>query len=177
VDDKRLANQAMRGKGFIYLCLIVLIIILILIISIFVIIKTAHSTYLNRELSSSVTVESAENALRGEDILVKTSDAYYELDGNDNFLGLFGLDKWTLCDKFSDDDVHLILHFSEEYEMYFYDNGKASFYDGYSTSDTNPEAYYEVPADILNNIIEYITENGTTREMGDGKIGLSTFLK
>ncbi len=177
MDEKRFANQVMHGKHFNYLCLAILIIILILIVSIFVVYKTAHSSILNKELSPTVTIESADKALLGEDILAKFGNAYYEVDSNENLLGLLRLDEWTQSDEFSNDGLLLILHFGEEYEMYFYDNEKVLFYDGYAAKGTKSEAYYEVPADIVDNISQYITANGTERELGDGKIAMSTFLK
>lgn len=169
MDEEEFAKKVRQGMKFNYICFAV-VIILVITASIAIIV------YMNRPLSPSVTIESAESALSGDSILVKIGEEYYELDGNDEFSGMFRLNEWTLCKQFSADNVLVTLHFAEQYELYIYSDGKASFYYGYAGNNSKPEAYYEIPNDIAESIIDYIAEKGTARTLGDG-INTSTFMK
>lgn len=164
-------TEIKRAKRFNYVVLTIVILFWAVVIGVMV----YHSS---KPLSDSVTVSALKMQTSEENdcILAKIDEEYYQMSASDDFGGLFGFDSWELVSKGADGEKIITLRFGELYYLDIYDNGYAAAYNEYASSKTVPEACYLIPADTADSVITYLRQYGIPRELGDGMIGMGTFL-
>lgn len=142
-----------------------------------VLIALAICLYTFRPVDTAISIDGLNSALQGEYILIKTDGDYYMIDGSEELPPLLQIDTWGKTNLSDNKVVIATLHFAEQYELYLYDDGTVSAYNGYAPIGRKDEIAYAVSADAISDTIEYILNNGTELELGDGHISSSTFLK
>lgn len=134
--------------------------------------------FINRPLDSYVTIEGIQMGTQTHEnyILAKTGDSFYETDPSDEFAALFEFEEWKMVSSAPSGDSVLSLQFAELWVVDIYSDGLVAAYNGYASSTRcKDSAYYSMPAEAVEKIIEYLKQNGTLHKMGDGTISEATF--
>ena len=157
-----------RAKRFNY---IVFAIVAILVIALII----AVVAFIFRPAVYTITIPGIQSNMETQTILAKVGDAYYQAEPKDEFVELFSFDDWEQISTVPAGEPVLLLQLAELYVIEFYADGQVAAYDGYSPIGYKSYAYYAIPGNTVDQIINSLQENGTIHQYGDGTIGSSTF--
>ena len=111
-------------------------------------------------VSDNVQVNNAFDYLNSKErVKVQIEEETYTINVDEEFIALFQEHTWKKDKKFVD-TPKLIVYLQEEHFMYLYPNGMASIYYGYSSMFEKSQEHYKAPTEVLNNVKEYVLENG-----------------
>lgn len=141
-----------------------------------------------KPLDSSVTVSGLQARVQSDSqpVLARIGETdYYEIDPSNSFSDLFMFDEWEYSSsplseptrgEISSEKTFLSLQFQELWVVNFCSNGQVAVHNGYGPSDKKTNAYYTAPESVTDQVIEYLVQNGQRHELGDGTIGLGSFV-
>ena len=166
-----LEGNMKRTKIFGYMVWGIVCLIVIAVVGLVVYEKT-------KPLCDSVTTANlkVQTAETNDYILAKISDEYYQTSASVEFSSIFSFDEWELVSHMPDSELCISLRFSELYILEIYYGGYAAAQDGYASTKNVSYAYYTIPEDVGSSIMSYLRQNGIPHEMGDGTIGMGTFI-
>lgn len=154
-------------KRFIVLLIVAVVVVIVLI-----------SRFNCRAVSPNITVTGIKSGTETQDnyILAKVEDKYYEIAPSTNFMQVFLFDEWENVSEISAEvDVVISLQFAELLVIDIYENGMIAAYDGYASRKYKSFAYYAMPVTAVETICDFLEENASSHEFGDGTISNSTF--
>lgn len=111
-------------------------------------------------VSEDVQVNNAFAYLKSKErAKVQVAGESYTIKVDEGFIALFQEPAWKEGRDFVD-TPEIMVYLQEEYFIYLYPNGRASIYYGYASRFEKNQEYYEVPTEVLEDVKEYIEENG-----------------
>lgn len=133
--------------------------------------------YVARPLDPLVKISGVQNETQeeGDRVLVKLGDAYYEVDSSDEFASVFAFDQWNRCLTTPSEEPVMLLEYQELYVAEVYADGTVAVYNGYAQIGKKRHAYYKAPQGMVDQVTDYIKDNGVEHKMGDGSIGPGSF--
>lgn len=150
----------------------------VLLFALVVIIVFAGMHFAFKPLSNSVTIDGLQAAAEETDyILVKSDDAYFEIQGTIEFSTLFEFDEWQQQKEEPTGEPVLVLRFAEAWIVELFAEGTVTAHNGYASGGTKQDACYVIPSHVADELIAYIGTHGIQHELGDGTISASTFHK
>ncbi len=115
--------------------------------------------YISRPYSPSVTIQGIEQAINNE-LLVKSGEDYYKLQPTKDAYELFMLDKWQLTRNRPQETPTIKFRLAEEWIIEMYSSGKAEIYYGYASGKHKTSAFYNIPKEVVSNLVDYVSKNG-----------------
>lgn len=133
--------------------------------------------YLFRPLDPFVTISGVQNATQGEGggVSVKLGDAHYTVDSSAEFASVFAFDQWNRCLTRPSEEPIMLLEFQELWVAELYADGTVAVYNGYSQIGKKGQAYYKAPQGMIDQVVDYVKDNGVEHKMGDGTVGPGRF--
>jgi hypothetical protein len=129
-------------------------------------------------VDESITIEGLQKAVtETESILIKSGDAYFAMQGTEDFSAVFSFDQWEKENAVPTGEAVLIFRFAESWILELYPGGAASAHNGYASKGKKQDAAYRIPDSVSKDLTAYISSHGMPIEAEEGIIGAGTFQK